>query len=72
MTSRRDMVKHTASRKGWRAAAAAGATAVGVGITAAATTGFLLPLAVGAAGIVITGRFARDWLRYRGEWGLRF
>lgn len=69
--SRREMVKHEASRKG--------ALALGSGIaTVAATTAFAVvgaPIMAGIA-LVIGGGFtahkAYQWFSYRGKWGIRF
>lgn len=49
--------------------AAGGGTAALVLLTASMP---VLPWVLGIAGGVYTGRKVWDWLRFRGEWGIRF
>ncbi|MBN1945686.1 MAG: hypothetical protein JW797_08410 [Bradymonadales bacterium] len=60
---RHQLVKRKATQKG--------ALALGVGVTTVALSLLLTPW-LWIPGLVATGYFTYDWLRYRGTWGLRF
>lgn len=70
MTSRRELTKRTARNKG-RTALAIG---VGTLVLSAllAKVALLLGLISLIAGGVLTVSKVREWLEFRGEWGLRF
>lgn len=71
MTSGRELVRYQATRKGW---AALGAGALTTAAVAAAVSMQLPVLAVGCGvlGGAWTARKLYEWLRYRGEWGIKF
>lgn len=70
MTSRRELTVQTARKKGFYA--------LGTGVGGVIVTGLLFPMstALGVISLVGTAFFTwksvKEWLRYRGEWGLRF
>lgn len=71
MTTGRELQRYNAKRKGWAAAGAGALTAAAV---AAAASMSLPALALTCAvlGGGWTGHKVYDWLRYRGQWGLKF
>ena len=71
MATQRDMVKVEAARRGTAAAVAAVTTLVLVGLTVPLQL-LWLTMAVLLAGLTWTGARTWQWLRYRGENGLRF
>lgn len=71
MTTGREMQRYEAKRKG-RTAAGAGALTVAAVVAAASMGAPLLAFGCAVVGGAWTGRKVYDWLRYRGEWGLRF
>lgn len=71
MATRRDLVKTNANRMGLEAGVA-GALTVGAVVLGASIGAPLLAIGAGVAGGIITGRKAWRWLRYRGEYGLKF
>ncbi len=71
MTSRRELVRYQAGRKGW-AALGAGALTTAAVAAAASMSLPVLALGCGVLGGAWTGRKIYEWLRYRGEYGLRF
>ena len=71
MTSSREMVRYTAKRKGWAALGAGALTSAAV----AAAISIQLPVVAvgcGVMGGMWTAKKVVEWLKYRGEWGLRF
>lgn len=71
MTSGREMVRVEANRRGFAAATALFVTLLGTGL-AASSGAFVLAGAMAVTGGIWTARRTWEWLRYRGEWGLRF
>lgn len=71
MDPENSLIRRRAARMGSQAGASALATAV---VTAALFAIGLAPLAWIAlvAGSTVTGVQLYEWLRYRGQWGLRF
>ncbi|TVQ98749.1 MAG: hypothetical protein EA398_12890 [Deltaproteobacteria bacterium] len=69
MTTGKELIKAQARRKGWTTAAAGASTIALVFLTAGIP---VLPWVLGITGAVYTGRKAWEWLRFRGEWGIRF
>jgi hypothetical protein len=71
MGNRQELVKLEANRRGWMslwsALATVGGTAALIGAGAP-----LLAAAFAVGGGVLTAQRAWKWLRFRGEWGLRF
>jgi hypothetical protein len=70
--SQRAMVKREASRRGWRAAFAGVISAGAIGASVGIGAPLLITLGVTVAGVSYTGMKLSQWLRYRGEHGLRF
>lgn len=70
MGSRRELVKRDARRKG--------TSALFAGIGTVALSALLFPASFGlgltalVAGGLYTSKKAYDWLRFRGEWGIKF
>lgn len=69
MTTGSELIKAQANRKGRVALFGALGTA---GLVLATASVPVLPWVVAIAGGVWTARKTWDWLRFRGEWGLRF
>lgn len=70
MGSRREMVKRDARRKG------TGALVAGIGTLGVSALLFPASFGLGLTALVAGGLYttkkAYDWLRFRGEWGLKF
>ena len=69
--SRREMVRRDAARKGW--------VALGFGASTAALTALLFSVGAPVLGVIglaaggtVTALRTWQWLKFRGEWGLRF
>lgn len=71
MATRRELVKANAQRMGLETGIS-GAATVGAVVLGASIGAPLLAIGAGVVGGVITGRKAWQWLRYRGEYGLKF
>ncbi len=71
MATRRELVKANAHRMGLETGVASAAT-VGAVVLCASIGAPLLAVGAGIVGGVVTGRKAWQWLRYRGEYGLKF
>ncbi len=71
MGTGRELVKANAKRKGL-SALTSGLLTAGAGALCFSAGVPFLGIAAVLAGGVVTGKKVYDWLRYRGEWGLRF
>lgn len=71
MGSRREMVKVQARTRG-NVAALSGVATVGAVAFFATVNAPVMAIGAGVAGVLITGKKTWDWLKYRGEWGLKF
>ena len=71
MGSRRELVKVRARSKG-NVAALSGVATVGAVALFASVGAPVMAIGAGVAGVLITTRKTWEWLKYRGEWGLKF
>lgn len=71
MGNRQELVKLEASRRGWTSLWSGVITVGGTALLAASGVP-LLAVAFAVGGTAFTARRAWQWLRFRGEWGLRF